>query len=241
MISLHYQQLDKNHLFINNFLLAEHNNNKSMNSAKSTKSQRSNAKSTREDWINTALDTLISEGEEKVKVSLLSDKLNCARSSFYWYFVSRADLLDNLLQYWQDTNTAALVAQAQKPVASINMGLTNLYYCWTTKGKFNTQLDFAIRDWARRSGSVRRAVDLSDNLRIEAITKMFVNFGYDPDEADVRARAIYFTQIGYDALDQRETREQRIQRGKHYLYCMTGKKPTAEELAYLSSQLLLDR
>ena len=212
-----------------------------MNSNKATKSTRNKAKSSREDWINTALDTLISEGEEKVKVSLLSDKLKCARSSFYWFFNSRADLLDNLLQHWQDTNTAALIAQAQKPVSSINMGLINLYYCWTTKGEFDTQLDFAIRDWARRSGTVRRAVDLSDTQRIEAIATMFLNFGYDSGEADVRARSIYFTQIGYDALDQRETRQQRIDRGRHYLYCMTGQKPSQAELDYLSQQLLLNK
>lgn len=233
--------LDKNHLFINNFLSIIDNNNKLMSSIKPASKSRNKAKSTREDWINTALDTLITEGEEKVKVSLLSEKLKCARSSFYWFFNSRADLLDNLLEHWQQTNTAALIAAAKKPAASINMGLTNLYYCWTTKGEFNTQLDFAIRDWARRSGTVRRAVDVSDNQRIEAITDMFVGFGYDSDEADVRARSIYFTQIGYDALDQRETRQQRIHRGRHYLYCMTGQKPTQQELDYLSQQLLLDR
>ena len=211
-----------------------------MSNTKTTNTSRQKVKSSREDWINTALDTLITEGEEKVKVSLLSDKLKCARSSFYWFFNSRADLLDNLLEHWQQTNTAALIAQAEKPVSSINMGLINLYYCWTTKGEFNTQLDFAIRDWARRSGTVRRAVDISDSQRISAIATMFTNFDYDPEEADVRARAVYFTQIGYDALDQRETREQRIQRGKHYLYCMTGQKPSQEELDYLSQQLLLD-
>lgn len=211
-----------------------------MSNTKTTNTNRQKAKSSREDWINTALDTLITEGEEKVKVSLLSDKLKCARSSFYWFFNSRADLLDNLLEHWQHTNTAALIAAAAKPCASINMGLTNLYACWATKGKFNTQLDFAVRDWARRSGSVRRAVDISDQQRIDAITNMFIGFDYETEEADVRARAIYFTQIGYDALDQRESRQQRIDRGRHYLYCMTGQKPTEKELNYLSAQLLLN-
>jgi len=46
-----------------------------------------------------ALDTLISEGVENVKILLLSAKLETARSSFYWHFENREDLLDTLLEY----------------------------------------------------------------------------------------------------------------------------------------------
>jgi AcrR family transcriptional regulator len=192
-------------------------------------------RTTKQDWINCALDTLVSEGVENVKVLLLSEKLNCARSSFYWYFKNRAELLDALLDHWQTTNTKAIVDAAKLPVATINQGLVNVYACWVTSGKFDTRLDFAVRDWARRSGSVRHALDNSDAIRLNALSAMFERFDFAKSEAEVRARIIYYTQIGYNALDVQETMDLRMERGPDYLFCMTGVKATQSELDALAS------
>lgn len=198
---------------------------------------RGPGRTTREDWVRIALDTLISEGVENVKVLVLAEKLDCARSSFYWYFKNRAELLDSLLDHWQSTNTRALVQAASQPADSINYALGQLFASWIGAGSFDTRLDFAVRDWARRSGTVRRAVDISDTARIDAITGMFSRFGFASDEAAIRARIIYYTQIGYDALDQRETWEDRIERGYNYLFCMTGQTPTKAEVAALTKRV----
>ncbi len=204
------------------------------------KKGRGPGRTTREDWVQVALDTLIADGVEQVKVLVLADKLDCARSSFYWYFRDRADLLDSLLDHWQATNTRAIVDGAGHPAETINSALGHLLGSWVGPGKFDTRLDFAVRDWARRSGSVRRALDISDATRIEAIFEMFLRFGYQRSEADVRARIVYFTQIGYDALDQRESWERRIERVRDYLYCHTGVAPTDAEVDALANRLRAD-
>ena len=194
---------------------------------------RGPGRTTREDWLATALDTLISEGVDCVKVISLAAKLDCARSSFYWYFKNRAELLEALLDHWDATNTKALIHATNQPASSICHALTNLYRCWVTGEEFDSRLDMAIRDWSRRSGSIRAALDISDSSRIAAIEAMFRRYGYAKGEADVRARIVYFTQIGYTALDQRESWETRHSRGRQYLYCMTGVYPTDEELQSL--------
>jgi AcrR family transcriptional regulator len=199
---------------------------------------KARGRSTRADWIRAALDTLVSDGVEAIKVVQLADRLECARSSFYWYFRDRGDLLDSLLEHWQATNTAAILTAAAQPADTVNLALGNLYASWIIEGGFDTRLDFAIRDWARRSGSVRRAVDMSDDARVQAITAMFARYGYAPDEAEVRARMVYFTQIGYDALDQRETLEVRMDRARQYLHCMTGRMPTDQEYQALRGRVL---
>lgn len=190
---------------------------------------RGPGRTSREDWLNAALDTLIMEGVEQVKVLTLAEKLDCARSSFYWYFKNRAELLDALLDHWQATNTRALIEAANQPAETIIQALSGLYASWTVGGDFDMWLDFAIRDWARRSGTVRRALDISDTARIDAIAGMFRRFGYADGEADVRGRIVYFTQIGYATLDQRESWEDRIARSRDYLFCMTGVHPTEAE------------
>lgn len=201
---------------------------------------RGPSRTSREDWIQIALDTLISDGVDSVKVLTLAEKLECARSSFYWFFKNRTDLLNALLDHWQSTNTKALVESTRRPADSINLALVQVYGSWVADGSFDTQLDFAIRDWARRSGSVRRALDLSDTARVDALSDMFERFGYPKSEAETRARITYFTQIGYDALDQRETMETRAARGYDYLYCITGVRPTETEMSALRNAVWKD-
>lgn len=204
------------------------------NTSKKNPKGRGPQRHTKEDWIQTALDTLISEGVENVKVLLLSAKLETARSSFYWYFENREDLLDNLLEHWRATNTKALVDGAKQPADTITQAVVNVFSSWVGKGQFNTRLDFAVRDWARRSGSVRRVLDDSDAERLDALTEMFARFDFEPSEAEVRARILYYTQIGYEALDQREDWETRISRAWDYLFCITGQKPTDADVEKLN-------
>ncbi len=189
-----------------------------------------NVKVTRQDWLNVALDVLISDGVEQVKVQPLGNRLGVSRSSFYWYFRSRQDLLDALLDYWQDTNTATFVAQTRLPADTITQAVSHLFHCVLDQDLFNNALDFAVRDWARRSGKVRRMLDQSDQTRLDALTDMFTRFDHAPDEAMIRARVLYFMQVGYDLAELNETTSDRVRLMPMYLYCFTGQQPRQSEV-----------
>ena len=187
-------------------------------------------KVTREDWLNVARDILISDGVDSVKVLTIGNRLEVSRSSFYWYFKSRQDLLNQLLAEWERTNTGIMVAHCRMPAKTITAACNNFFRCIVDPDGFNHQLDFAVREWARRDGKVRRVIDRSDTARHAAITEMFIRHGYDPAEADIRARVLYYQQIGYYALELAETLEERLPRLAGYLYCFTGVRPSAEEV-----------
>lgn len=188
------------------------------------------AKVTREDWLNMARDILISDGVAEVKVLTIGSRLEVSRSSFYWYFKSRQDLLNQLLSDWERTNTGIMIAHCRMPAKTITAACNNFFRCVVDPDGFNHQLDFAVREWARRDGKVRRVIDRSDAARHAAIAEMFVRHGYDPAEADIRARVLYYQQIGYYALELAETLEERLNRVEGYLYCFTGVRPSAEEI-----------
>lgn len=190
-----------------------------------------NTKVTREDWLNVALDVLVSDGVGQVKVLPLSERLGVSRSSFYWYFKSRKELLDELLAVWERTNTGSIVQQAAQPAETITAAVCNVFRCWVNPSLFNHRLDFAVREWARRSGAVRRTIDRSDAMRLDAIRTMFERHGYGPAEAEVRARILYYMQIGYYALEFSEPLEERLARVEHYLLGFTGLKAKPEEVA----------
>ncbi|WP_171117343.1 TetR/AcrR family transcriptional regulator [Ruegeria sp. HKCCA5463] len=197
-----------------------------------------NIKVTRDDWLNVAMDVLISDGVDQIKVLNLAERMAVSRSSFYWYFKSRQELLDALLARWQATNTAALVAQAEAPAETITAAVCNVHRCVVNTDLFDTALDFAVRDWARKSGKVRRILDQSDARRLEALHAMFARYGYSEIEAETRARVLYYMQIGYDLAQLNEPIEMRLSMVPHYLYAFTGVEPKPEEVEEFSEYSL---
>ncbi|AHC99660.1 TetR/AcrR family transcriptional regulator [Leisingera methylohalidivorans] len=190
-----------------------------------------NIKVTRNDWLNVAMDVLISDGVEQVKVLALAERMQVSRSSFYWYFKSRQDLLDALLKTWEQTNTAGMVRQAETPAETITGAVLNVFRCIANPDLFNTALDFAVRDWSRRSGKVRSLLDRSDRRRVEALTGMFARYGYPDREAVTRAKVLYYMQLGYEMADPNETHAHRLEMTSEYLKVFTGREPMSEEMA----------
>lgn len=189
-----------------------------------------NTKVTRADWLRAAMDVLVRDGVERVKVLTLSEDMNVSRSSFYWYFGSRQDLLDALLAAWQAKNTAGLIGQADREAPTITAAVLNVWHCVVDTNLYDTALDFAVRDWARRSDAVRNALDASDATRLAALAAMFARYGYGQAEAEARARALYFMQLGYDLADPGETVEQRLAWVAEYLLIFTGRSPRSGEV-----------
>ncbi|MFY1709177.1 TetR/AcrR family transcriptional regulator [Tritonibacter scottomollicae] len=193
-----------------------------------------NIKVTRDDWLNIGLDVLIRDGEERVKVLALAEAMGVSRSSFYWYFKSRQDLLDALLTRWEETNTAGLIAQAAVPAERVTGAVLNVFRCIANPALFNTALDFAVRDWARRSDAVLARMRDGDAARVAALTEMFARYGCSDREAVTRAKVLYYMQLGYDMAEPEESHDYRLEMTPEYLKVFTGQAPTADELAEFS-------
>jgi len=190
-----------------------------------------NTKVTRTDWLNVARDVLVHEGVGELKILSLSQRLQVSRSSFYWYFENRADLLDALLAEWEERNTQTIVSNCALPAEDINSATCNFFRCFVDKASFDRGLDFAVREWARRDARVNQLICQADRNRLAAITDMFLRHGYEPADADARARILYFMQIGYHAVELNETIEERLSRVAPFLLGFTGQAPSQTVLA----------
>ena len=186
---------------------------------------------TREDWINTALRILVEQGAAEVKILTLAERMGCSRSNFYWFFKDREALFAELLAHWQARNTAAIVARAMRPAERVSQAVLNIFDCWANPDLFDARLDFAMREWARRSVQVRAEVARADAERLAAITALFARYGASPTEAVVRARTLYFMQIGYYALEVKETLADRIVLLGDYVMTFSGEAPSQTDIA----------
>ena len=66
-----------------------------------------------EGWLEAAYDSLLESGVESVKILPLAKRLNLSRTSFYWFFKDREELLDALVARWREKNTGNLVRQSE--------------------------------------------------------------------------------------------------------------------------------
>lgn len=185
----------------------------------------------KEDWFQIALETLIAEGVERVKVLTLTEKLGASRSSFYWFFKNRDELLSQLLDHWERKNTKAILERAARPAASIAEAVLNVFECWIASDIFDARLDQAVRDWARNDAGVAAAVQAADDARIEALRAMFAGQDCPHGEDFIRARVLYLTQIGYYAIGASEDMQTRLSYVNHYLTVLTGCRASDAELA----------
>lgn len=191
---------------------------------------KGNVKVTREEWLKLAGEVLIERGVSQVKVLTLANSLGVSRSSFYWYFRSRKDLLDQLLEGWEGQNTRAVIEHAARPAGNICRAVMHLFECFIDPNQFDPRLDFAVREWARRSATVRARLDAADAARVNAIRDMFLRHGFEEAEAFTRARIIYFMQIGYYSLVENEPFETRFSLLQPYLVSFTSEEPDPAEM-----------
>jgi AcrR family transcriptional regulator len=181
-------------------------------------------------WLGAAYESLLEAGVEAVKIQPLAKKLNLSRTSFYWFFKDREELLDALVSRWREKNTGNLVKQAEAYAETVAEAMLNVFDCWLDGGLFDSQFEFAVRSWALQSPETLREVQSADQQRLDALSRMFLRFGYDVAQADVRARTIYLVQIGYITMQTREDISVRMKRIPEYVEIFTGQAPEQREL-----------
>ncbi len=184
----------------------------------------------REGWLEAAYESLLESGVDAVRIMPLSKRLNLSRTSFYWFFRDRDALLAALIDRWRAKNTGNLVKQAKGYAESICEAVLNVFDCWLDPDLFDSRLEFAVRSWAHQSPDVAGEIALADATRLKALAEMFVRFGFDALDADVRSRAIYLSQIGYISMKTREELALRMKRFPVYIGVFAGSPPSASEM-----------
>ncbi len=175
----------------------------------------------RDSWIVAARQALIQGGIETVKIERLAKNLKATRSAFYYHFKSRKALLDELLDDWETTNTEPFYKALNSVSGSGLKELKTLFRMWVEEDEYDHKYDSAVRDWARNSKKVAATVKKIDAVRIDLLTQVFSHFGFEPEEAAIRARVLYFSQVGYYTLGLGENKQERYKLAPLYLKAYT--------------------
>lgn len=185
----------------------------------------------REGWIEVAYQALIREGVDAVKILPLAEQLKLSRTSFYWFFKDRDELLVTLAQIWAERTTTPLIAATTAFAETETEAMLNVIGCFLKAETFDSRLEFAVRGWGLKDPAILTQVSEADSRRLAALSAMLERWGHGPEDADVRARTVYLTQIGYISMQVEETIETRLSRIPAYVEIYTGHAPEPREIA----------
>jgi len=178
----------------------------------------------REAWIGAARELLIDGGVGALSLRKLAERLAQTTGAFYAHFKGLEDLLDCLREDWVEANTTPFT----RAIAAAGDDGMRQYMSYVRvlvlDAEFDPRYDNAIRDWAHAcetTGAVLREVEV---FRIEQLRGVFEALGFVGRAALIRARVTYFHQAGYNAMQIRETLEERLGNIPYYMEILTDRR-----------------
>ena len=149
---------------------------------------------TKEDWINAGWLLMTSKGVEGVKVEVLARQLEVSKGSFYWHFKNRQELLEAILQRWEE-QTMFLIHESKKSTNPKDR-LVNLF---TLISQICQEPDPepAIFLWANKDPRVQQRVHALENRRVDYLSKLFEDYGFDAIASKQRAEVAYMAMMGF--------------------------------------------
>lgn len=190
----------------------------------------------RQGWLEAGYQALLEGGIDAVKIQPLAKQLGLSRTSFYWFFQDREALLAALIDGWEDRTTAPLFKATSDYAETPTEAMLNVLACFLA-GDFDARLEFAVRSWALQDPAVAKRTEAADGARLAALRDMLMRWGHAEDDADIRARTIYLTQIGYISMQAREDLPTRLARIPIYVQIFTGRRAEPREIARFSARV----
>lgn len=146
-------------------------------------------------WIAAGYALLAEEGIKALKIDRLCDRLGVTKGSFYWHFTDMASYRAALIGTWgglRDADRREFDAMADAPPRDrLSRMMTSLVSPrhWT--------LERAMREWARTDETVAASVREADRRVLDAVRQAFADYGFDAEEADLRATATFAAGVGF--------------------------------------------
>ena len=144
------------------------------------------ARLSREEWLARALEVLGKNGAGQLTVESLARQLGVTKGSFYWHFRDRADFFRQLIEYWDEHFTQTVIAEISGQGGPPEERLLELMRLVLSKRL--DRFEMPVRAWAQQNPALAPLVRRVDRHRISFVRSLFLEMGFDEDEAEMRTR-----------------------------------------------------
>jgi len=150
-----------------------------------------------DDWIKAAIAAVMAGGLDALAVEPLAQQLGTTKGSFYWHFQDRAELLDAVLERWEQLATAAIIDQftpVVDPRERLRL-LLNVVFSGLGEDRF----ELAVFG-AGAHPQIAPVVSRVNRARTAFLVDIFLDLGMTPTRARSRARVAYAAYLGHAQL-----------------------------------------
>lgn len=137
-------------------------------------------------WIDQGLRTLGVGGPDAIRIEALADALGVTKGGFYGHFDNRRVFLEEMLDTWERIVTDMVIEQVTAETGDAREKLRRLFGIAISIDEM-VMVELAIREWARRDGSVAERLHRIDNRRMAFMRSLFGEICADEEEAEARS------------------------------------------------------
>lgn len=152
----------------------------------------------KEDWIRLGYKLFSEQGISGIVIEKMARKLKCNKSSFYWYFKTKKEFVDELINFWIVSETEQIiqyVENGKNPREKIDLFLTV-----TFKNAPYLEFVFFLKRYAKNNREIQQIIDDIDTKRLKFTAQLFSEIGYSKSESTNKAAIFYKYLIGYHEM-----------------------------------------
>jgi len=174
-----------------------------------------------DNWVAAGFEILAEEGITALKIDRLCSRLGVTKGSFYWHFTDIAGYRATLTEAWgelrDDDRSHFTDMSGIGPRERLSQMMSSLL------GARHWTLERAMREWARTDDAVAASVRAADQRVLDAVRQAFVDYGFDADDADLRANATFAAGIGFLHLSGQTPNVRGLARRERFLDLMLSR------------------
>jgi AcrR family transcriptional regulator len=160
--------------------------------------RRTTTRLSREAWIHSALDAIADGGLAAVAVVPLAKQLGATKGSFYWHFANREALVEAALADWEQSHTAAVIAEIET-VSDDPLQQLRLLFKRVTELAARDRIELALLATADHP-AVQPVLDRVTRRRLDFTAQLFRRLGFSRAQAKRRALFAYSAYLGHAQL-----------------------------------------
>lgn len=159
-----------------------------------TRRTSSNSRLSADDWLQAGYALVAEDGLNALKLDRLCARLNVTKGSFYWHFADMAAYRQALIESWAELKDEDRRDIEQMRDIAPRERLSQMMASLVQPRQWS--LERAMREWARSDPTVAEAVHAADRRLLGAVRQAFRDYGFDDDEAELRASTTFAAGVG---------------------------------------------
>ena len=141
-------------------------------------------------WLDEGIKRIAYKGLLFLNISDIADEIEISKSSFYHYFNTKEEYLEQLIEYWEEVGTISIIKHVL-----LQDNLTDpILFLLKDIFDNNFENECVLQQFRASIGTnenIKEKVEQIDQIRISFLIAMLSKSGYTGEELEIRARQIY--------------------------------------------------